>query len=385
MRSTLTTLGIVIGVVTVTLMATAIEGLNQAFLKSISSIGSDVVYIEKFAWFGDEEWWKVRNRRDILLEDARQLARLAVSSLAVSPVADTFRSVRYNNRSASGVQIVGCGSEMETVGNLTLTAGRFLFPEEVDGARPVCVLGADLAANFFPHEPAIGRKIRIQESAYEVVGVVAKLGSFLGVFNMDNRVMVPITRFISDISRWPNVTIAVKVRNLDQIGDAVEELRGVMRRIRRLPPDRPDDFAVNQQDAFIKMFNRLSTTIASVGLFITGLSLFVGGIGIMNIMFVSVAERTKEIGLRKALGARRRTILIQFLMEAASLCLFGGVLGLVLAFPLSLLMSHWLPSSMSWIIVTMSLTIALLTGLVAGFMPAYRAARLSPVEAMRNE
>jgi putative ABC transport system permease protein len=202
---------------------------------------------------------------------------------------------------------------------------------------------------------------------------------------MDNRVMVPITRFMSDISRWPNVTIAVKVRDLHQMGDAVEELRGVMRRIRRLPPDRPDDFAVNQQDAFIKMFNRLSATIASVGLFITGLSLFVGGIGIMNIMFVSVAERTKEIGLRKALGAKRRTILIQFLMEAASLCLFGGLLGLVLAFPLSLLMSHWLPSSMSWIIVSMSLSIALLTGLTAGFMPAYRAAGLSPVEAMRNE
>jgi putative ABC transport system permease protein len=158
MRSILTTLGIVIGVVTVTLMATAIEGLNQAFLKSISAIGSDVVYIEKHAWFGEEEWWKVRNRRDIVLEDARQVARLATLSVAVSPVADTFRPVRYNNRSATGVQIVGCGSEMETVGNLTLTSGRFLSPAEVDGARPVCVLGADLAANFFPHEPAIASR-----------------------------------------------------------------------------------------------------------------------------------------------------------------------------------------------------------------------------------
>ncbi|MCL5099142.1 MAG: ABC transporter permease [Candidatus Omnitrophica bacterium] len=195
MRSSLATLGIVIGIVTVTLMGTAIEGLNRAFIKSISAIGSDVLYVQKFSWFGHEEWWKMRNRRDILLRDSRSLAKLVTMASAVSPWVEDFGAVEYENRSASSVQIVGCGAETATVSSLTVTSGRFLSAEEVDGGRPVCVLGADLAANFFPHEQAVGRKIRIKGNAYEVVGVLGKIGSFLGIVNFDNRVMIPITRY----------------------------------------------------------------------------------------------------------------------------------------------------------------------------------------------
>jgi putative ABC transport system permease protein len=385
MRSGLTTLGIVIGIVTVTLMGTAIEGLDRAFLKSISAMGADVLYVEKHAWFDDREWWKIHNRRDILLKDARQVSQQATLIKAVSAVSGTMRTVKYKSRSASSVQIVGCDAELAIVGNLTLTLGRFLSPQEVDGARPVCVLGAELAANFFPHESAVGKRIKIDNSAYEVVGVIDKLGSFLGFFNLDNRVMVPITRFLTDLAWRPGVSINVKVSRMDQLQDCVEELRGIMRRIRKLPPGVPDDFAINQQDAFIKTFNKLGTTVATVGLFITGLSLFVGGIGIMNIMYVSVAERTKEIGLRKALGAKRRTILLQFLIEAATICLLGGILALSLAYPLSLALSRLLPTSMSLTMAGFALLVSIVTGLVSGFLPAYRAARMSPVEALRNE
>jgi putative ABC transport system permease protein len=215
--------------------------------------------------------------------------------------------------------------------------------------------------------------------------VLGKIGSLLGIVNFDNRVMIPITRYLGDITHWPEVEIAVKVSDMTRLDDTIEELRGIMRKIRRLDPGQPDDFAINQQDAFIKTFNKLSTTISTVGFFITGLSLFVGGIGIMNIMFVSVAERTKEIGLRKAIGAKRRAILIQFLLEAAIICLIGGVIGLVLAYPMSLGLAHFLPTSMSLGIVGISLLVSLVTGVLSGFFPAYRAARMSPVEALRND
>ena len=169
------------------------------------------------------------------------------------------------------------------------------------------------------------------------------------------------------------------------IDDAKEEIRGVMRKVRRLAPGAPDDFAVNSQEAFISTFNRMSGVIATVGLFITGLSLFVGGIGIMNIMFVSVAERTREIGIRKAIGAKRRTILIQFLIEASTICLVGGLIGLSIAFPITQVLTTVLPASMSLTLVIIALTVSVLTGVIAGFLPAWRAARMNPVDALRNE
>jgi putative ABC transport system permease protein len=385
MRTALTTLGIVIGIVTVTLMQTAIEGLNKAFLKSISAIGTDVLYIQRNSWFSDEPWWKVRNRRLITPDQARLVAQQSTLARAVSVEAGQFGSVKYNNRSAGAVMILGCRAETIMVANLTLTAGRFLSPNEVDGARPVCVLGAELAANFFPRESPIGKKIRIEGMPYEVVGVLGKIGALFGLFNFDNRVMIPISRFLGDITHWPDVTITVKVNQVSEMGDCIEELRGIMRKIRRLEPGMPDDFGINQQDALIKTFNRLGTTIAGAGLVVAGLSLFVGGIGIMNIMFVSVAERTKEIGLRKALGARRRTILLQFLIEAGIICLCGGLLALGIAYPLSLLINRFLATSMSIVIVGIALGVSLATGLISGFLPAWRASRLSPVEALRNE
>jgi len=167
--------------------------------------------------------------------------------------------------------------------------------------------------------------------------------------------------------------------------DAKEELRSALRKIRRLAPDQPDDFGINQQDQFVALFNKLGGTIAAVGLFVTGLSLFVGGIGIMNIMFVSVAERTREIGIRKAIGAKRRTILMQFLLEAATICLIGGLIALGIAWPITLLMQQFLPATLSLIVVGIALLVSLITGLASGFFPAWRAARMNPVDALRNE
>ena len=197
----------------------------------------------------------------------------------------------------------------------------------------------------------------------------------MGMKSFDNEVIIPIRQLVGGYWRNPDFQIQVKVSNITRMEEAKEELRGIMRKIRRLAPGDPDDFAINQQEHLISMFNRVAGIIATVGLLITGLSLFVGGIGIMNIMFVSVAERTREIGVRKAIGAKRRTILIQFLIEAATICLIGGLVGLAITYLLTLVVGRFMPVpvSLSLPVMGVAILVSLLTGLLSGFFPAWRA------------
>ena len=218
-----------------------------------------------------------------------------------------------------------------------------------------------------------------------MVGVLAKHGGFAGDSGADNQIIVPLAEFTYAFRQNPDYSIQVKVQDLGQLDDANEELRAVLRRFRHLPPGEPDNFSVGQQEQFLEMFHKVAGTIAAIGLFITGLSLFVGGIGIMNIMFVSVAERTREIGVRKAIGAKRRTILLQFLIEAACICLIGGVIALLIAWPVTWLMQKAMPAELSPTVIGLALLVAVLTGLLSGFFPAWRAARMNPVDALRNE
>jgi putative ABC transport system permease protein len=385
MRSVLTTLGIIIGIVTVTLMGAAIRGLNTAFVNSISAVGSDVFYIQKFSWFSDEPWWKVRNRREVYLVDGQAFIRNANPAWVIALQSVGIGTVKRGNSSASGVVLVGTTEEEAITSALSFTEGRFLSSAEVDGARPVCVLGSELATNFFPNSSAVGQQVRINDANFEVVGVLERRGKFLGLENLDNTAYMPVTRFVRRFAFFPGIRIEVKVGSLANVDEAKEELRGVMRKVRRLAPGDPDDFGINSLEKLVENFKQLSGIIGSVGLFITGLSLFVGGIGIMNIMFVSVAERTREIGIRKAIGAKRRTILLQFLIEAATICLIGGSIGLAIAAGTTLVLRAFLPASLSPAIVGISLAVSILTGVAAGFFPAWRAARMNPVDALRNE
>ena len=384
LRSSLATLGIVIGILTVSLMAAALEGLNQSFLRSVSALGSDVFYVERFPWDRDGAWWKLRTRPDFSIADGDAIAREFKSALAVSAEASDTFPVKYGNRSIRSAWVVGNNEQSALVRQLTVKEGRFLSAAEVEGARPVCVLGSEMAEKLFPNESGIGKRIRVNNVTLEVIGIMEKFGPFL-FGNMDSQIIVPITRFASDFRRRPYVFFMVKVRDSQQMAEAREELRGAVRRVRRVAPGAEDDFAINQQDMLLKTFNRVGSTIASVGLFITGLSLFVGGVGIMNIMFVSVAERTREIGIRKAIGAKRRTILIQFLIEAASICLLGGVIAVCQAYLVTLVLSKTLPTSLSLPVVSFALGVSVLTGVLAGFFPAWRAARMNPVDALRAE
>src|ERR1041385_1031876 len=328
---------------------------------------------------------KRQKRRPISLAQVEAVEKQLTLARAVCPMADSNERLQYKKRHSDNVDVLGTTEQFLVTGNLTVAQGRFLSASEVQGGRPVCVIGSQVATNLFPRESPLGNKIMIGERAFEVVGVLDKLGSFLDGGSLDNQAIVPISQFIASFWSYPDYQIQVKVSELAQLEDAKEELRTVMRRIRHLAPSDPDDFSINQQDQFVEMFHRVAGTIGAIGLFITGLSLFVGGIGIMNIMFVSVAERTREIGIRKAIGAKRRTILIQFLLEAASICLIGGAIGLSIAWPIAFFMHRFFPAQMSLSIVGIALLVSLITGLLSGIFPAWRAARMNVVDALRNE
>ena len=387
LRSVLTTLGIVIGIVTVTLMGTAIEGLNGAFLKAISHIGADVFFVQRQDWSGadtEEEWRKIQKRRRLTIEQASALERDLTMASAVAPVAFDQRLVNYGKRSSSGVTIIGSTDQLLLTGGIAIADGRFLSAADAEGGRPVCVIGSTVATNLFVRESPLGKKIIIGQRPFEVIGVLEKQGDLFGQY--DNQAIVPLQQMTAAFLHTRELeVIEIKVKNVRDLDNAREELHSVMRRIRRLAPGDPDDFAINQQEQILKMVHKVTAIIGGIGLFITGLSLFVGGIGIMNIMFVSVAERTREIGIRKAIGAKRRTILLQFLVEAATICLIGGAIGLGIAWPLTLLLQQYMPAALSPTVVGLAVVVSLVTGVLSGFVPAWRAARMNPVDALRNE
>jgi putative ABC transport system permease protein len=387
MRSALTTLGIVVGIVTVTLMGTAIEGLNGAFKQSISSLGSDVLYVQRFGWFINsyEAWLKVQKRKEITIEQVRALEKQLTLAKAVAPVAQARRPARYKNKSTSSVFVIGTSEGFLATSGVNIGQGRFFTEGEAEGGRPVIVLGTQVATNLFGKENPLGKTMKVDGYGLEVVGILESQGTFLGQFSLDNMVIVPYRRFVGTFRNRPDYEIRVKAISVEKLPDLEEELRGALRKIRHVRPGLDDDFSINKQEQFLETFNRVGGTIATVGLFITGLSLFVGGIGIMNIMFVSVAERTREIGIRKAIGAKRRTILIQFLTEAATICLLGGLVGLAIAWPLTVLITKFLPTHMSLSIVAIAILVSLFTGVISGFFPAWRAARMNPVDALRSE
>jgi putative ABC transport system permease protein len=247
------------------------------------------------------------------------------------------------------------------------------------------VIGANVSSNLFQSLSPLNETLRIGEKPFSVVGVLGKQGGLFGEMGGDNSVIIPLEQWRYQFYSRPDLTVHVKVGDIDRMNEAKEELRSAFRRIRGVRPGEGDDFAINQQDQFLESFNNVLAVIGTAGFFITGLSLFVGGIGIMNIMLVSVTERTHEIGIRKAIGAKRRAILAQFLIEAAVICLIGGLIGLAIAFPISLALKSKLGGTMPLSVVLMAIGVSLLTGLISGFLPAWRAARMDPVDALRSE
>jgi putative ABC transport system permease protein len=392
-RSMLTALGVIIGIVAVTLMGTAIAGIQIGFDKSMSIFGDDVLYVGQWPWKQVDDWWNYRDRKKIKTEYADTLNRMIAmtpnSNLTIAiPTCSVTRAVKYMDSEVNNVFIRGTVSDYIITSTFEFKEGRFFNELESRGGSQVCVIGYDVADALFPSGTPIDKSVLINGQPFKVIGVISRQGSFLGLFSLDSIVVMPLPAFQKYFTAKSEAEILVKVKDKTKLTEAIGELSGLMRRVRALPPENKDDFSINEQQALKSTLDPIKNSIAIAGLFITGLSLFVGAIGIMNITFVSVKERTKEIGTRKALGARRRTILLQFLIESTALCMLGGMIGLTFAFSMCFLIGVAFPSfpiQFSTGLVLVSMLVSVLTGLISGFAPAWSASRLDPVTALRYE
>ena len=393
-RSFLTALGVIIGIIAVTLMGTAIRGIDTGFDRSMNMLGEDVLYVEEYPWTATSDFWIYKNRPDIkpaMADSLNSIIADTPNSLLERAVAapSMLETITYAKRQLTNVYLMGTTDAYSLITPTNCREGRFINEIESRGGRNVCVVGLDVSEGLFGGDEPVGKTIRIGQQEYQVIGVFEKQGSFLGLFSFDSEVVIPLAAYCKYFKTGAdNASIRVKVKDRKKLDEAREELRGDVRRIRGLLPEQEDNFTINEQKAFRSTLGPVKAGLAIAGLFITGLALFVGAIGIMNITFVSVKERTREIGTRKALGARRRTILLQFLIEAVSICLAGGTIGLILAFSLFglvMLAFPTFPISFSPELVVVALVISVITGVISGFAPAWQASRLDPVEALRYE
>lgn len=388
-RGILTTLGIIIGIVAVVTTMTVANGLGNNFKESISSIGSDVLYVSRMPWIITGNFFEFRNRPVVTYKESEKLEHRLHSALAINPTTGTTKNVKYRSTVLENMPIVGTTDKQMQVSAAVPEMGRFLTPLDVRYKSYVCVIGSEVRERLFKNIDPLNKKINIGRFNYRIIGVMEKQGSagFFGGPNFDRRIFIPITTFIHAYGgNNRGFDIEVKAPSQEAMADFKFELVGEMRKVRKLTPHEKDNFSINTMDTLMSAYNNIMGVVVLIGTIITSISLFVGGIGVMNIMFVSVTERTREIGIRKAIGAKRRSILIQFLMESSGICLVGGLIGVALSFAVaSLINKLLLPASVSLPIVAIALLVSVATGVLSGIIPAYRASRLNPIDALRYE
>ena len=392
LRSSLTILGVSVGVVTVIFMVSIIQGLNRAFADQIESLGSNTIFVSKFEpSFGRPPGPEEIHRKDLTMDDAEALRREAPSIAGVSPVHRMIAAtVRYQDKQTDTPILFGVTPYYEFVQSQYVASGRFIGDIDVQDRSNVCVLGVDVMRALFPYENALDKEIRINGNPYRVIGVMEPLGNFFGQ-SRDNSIFMPISTFNKYYPDrpFPEVMFFIIVRPQSRavVKSAMDEITDILRRRRRVPPNTPNNFGISSQDSLLDVYNQLTGATALVLTAISFVALMIGGIGVMNIMLVSVTERTKEIGIRKAVGATKFDILSQFLIEAVVLTAIGGFAGLIVGEVASLLMNRYspLPAFVPMWAIAMGIGISAAVGIIFGMWPAWKAARLDPIEALRWE
>ncbi|MCK5817205.1 MAG: ABC transporter permease [Candidatus Marinimicrobia bacterium] len=386
-RALLTMLGIIIGILSVSLMGTAINGIDNVFNQTLGMFGDDVLYVQQFPWFmGDADWWEFRNRPQIREEYSEKISKRAESISYASVEMNRRVTLSYKENNSEGVDLGGRGWQSAYIDAAKIQCGRYFTQLEDKNASRVILIGSEVHKLLFPNvEDPCGLDIKVNGLKFRVIGVFAEQGKIFGMFSIDNMAVIPFQTLKAVFGRSQWLSISLKIREDVNKDYALEEVRSITRGLRGLRPLEKDNFAINQQGAMEDELGKIKTSIAAVGIGIAALSLLVGGIGIMNIMFVSVKERTKEIGIRKALGAKRWVILIQFLFEAIIIALIGGLIGLGLTSLLVGVVNKFFVASMSLGLVLTSIGVSVGVGIISGIVPASQAARMDPIEAMRYE
>jgi putative ABC transport system permease protein len=392
LRSSLTILGVSVGVLTVIFMVSIIQGLNKAFAEQIEALGSNSIWVTKFdVSFGRQPSSEQLHRKDLTLEDADAIRNEAPSIVGVSPLRRKIaETVRYADKQSDTPILIGVTPYYEFTQSSYVGRGRFITDTDIRERSNICVLGQDLVKALFPYEEPLDKEVKIKGRPFHVVGVMEPLGNFLGQ-SRDNSIFVPITTFNKYYpdEPFPEVVFVIIVRPVSRayVKSAIDEMTDILRRRRRVPPGAPNNFGISSQDALLDVYNQLTGATYLVLTAISFVALMIGGIGVMNIMLVSVTERTKEIGVRKAVGATKFNILSQFLIEAVVLTAIGGLAGLAVGEGASFLMNKYspLPAYVPLWAIGVGIGISAAVGIVFGLWPAWKAARLDPIEALRWE